>query len=238
MKEACEKYGVKVAQMHGPFPLYVDGREDINECLIQTVDKICAVAQYLGCPAVVVHPFKYYVDKKKEREVNLGIYRKMMSSAKKYGVILCLENLFDTRNKSFVEGVCTSPEEAIWYLDTLNAEAGEKLFGFCLDIGHLNLLGSNIRHFIDRMGDYITILHIHDNTGNTADAHVIPYTQSANGKCYLDWEDMIEGLKDIGYAGPLSFETFYGIKVMPEELQPTGLKLVSEIGKYFRKRLS
>ena len=65
MKEACERYEVKVAQMHAPFPLYIDQRQDINDYMIRVVDKVCAVAQYLGCPAVVVHPYKCYDDKKK-----------------------------------------------------------------------------------------------------------------------------------------------------------------------------
>lgn len=236
MKEACQRHQIKVAQMHAPFPLHVEGKEDVNDYLIMAVDKVCAISSYLDCPAVVVHPF-LHPDKETEKEINLQMYRRMIPSAQKYHVTLCLENMFGSFHGHLIEGPCSTAEETVWYLDTLNQEAGETLFGYCLDIGHANLLGRNINKYIKTLGkDHLTILHIHDNPG-TADSHMIPYTQAHGGTCYTDWDGMLDGLKAIGYTGPLAFETFLGIDSLPDMVKPDGMKLVSSIGRYFRTRL-
>lgn len=231
VKEAKEKHDVEFGQAHAPFPMYVEGREDINEFLIMVVEKELAICQYLDCPALVVHPY-CCDDKDKEKEINLAIYRKLIPAAKKYGVKVCLENLPRTKNYHAVAGACADAEEACWYLDTLNAEAGEDVFGFCFDVGHANLLSKNIRQEIRTLGHRITILHIHDNTGQD-DHHQIPYTINAT-----DWEGFIEGLRDINYKGTLNLETFGNLDgTRPKELAPAILKFAYEVICYIRKRV-
>lgn len=233
MKEAAKRNRIKICQTHAPFPLYIMGKEDFNEYLLMVVDKTCAVCQFLDCPTVVVHPFIYH-DKAVEKEVNLQMYRKMIPSAKKYGIKLCLENLFSNYKGHIIEGACSDAEELCWYIDTLNAEAGEEMFGICLDTGHANLIGKNICEYIKKIGERLTILHIHDNMGHK-DSHLIPYTQDTPGG--IDWDGFVEGLRHVGYTGALSFETFRGIDALPEDVRMQGLKLVSSIGESFRRRI-
>ena len=69
---------------------------------------------------------------------------------------------------------------------------------------------------------------------------MIPYTQVSDmwaTKNATDWEGFIAGLREIGYSGNLSFETFKGVCRMPKELEPEALKLITAIGRYFRKRI-
>jgi hypothetical protein len=47
----------------------------------------------------------------------------------------------------------------------------------------------------------------------------------------------VTALKEINYQGTLNFETYAGLKGIPQELFPAMLKLVAEIGQYFRKRI-
>lgn len=237
LKTALEKYGVTVSQMHAPFPLFVKDREDINSYLIQTVGKVCGVCAYLGCQALVVHPVS---SSNKETEIctNLDMYRAMTPYAKKYGVMLCLENLFTSFNGRHIEGPCSCVDEAVMYIDKLNEEAGAEVFGFCLDVGHANILGRKLHVFIQKLGSRLKILHIHDNNG-TEDLHMMPYTYTRNwGKDLIcDWEGFITGLKDIGYKGDLCFETFRVLGAFPPELRGDALKLISSIGRYFKSRL-
>lgn len=245
LKEALEKYDVTVAQMHAPFPLWIKEKADrpevdvekVNAYTIMAVEKCCAVAEFLGCPAIVCHSITRST-KEKEIATNLEMYRKMIPGAKKYGVKICLENLFGSYKGRIIEGACSSVDEACWYLDTLNAEAGEDLFGFCLDVGHANLMGRNLYQYITKLGKRLTILHIHDNDAKS-DLHMMPYTYTHTWGQNLvtDWEGFINGLHDIGYEGDLCFETFRVLGAFPRDLWPEALALISATGRYFVKRI-
>lgn len=235
VKEAMERNGVSFGQTHAPFPTYVEGADEVNRYLIQVFEKECAILQYLGCPALVVHPFTCN-DKEKEKEINLSLYRQLIPAAKKYGVKICLENMFQMPNGHGVVGACGDAAEACWYIDTLNAEAGEDVFGYCFDVGHANLCSRNLRNEIRMLGDRLTILHIHDNDG-LDDLHLIPYTQKKYRKNTTDWEGFLEGLRDINYRGTINFETFAGLYDVPKELIPSFLRLIADIGNYFKSRI-
>lgn len=53
----------------------------------------------------------------------------------------------------------------------------------------------------------------------------------------IDWDKVLEGLKEIGFEGALSFETQHAIEILPEELKSDALTYIASIGKYFRKRI-
>ena len=187
-------------------------------------EKSLAVSAFFGCPALVVHPY-FGKDYREEIDINLAMYRKLIPAAKKYKVTVCLENAY--------ADVPTHCE----IIDILNAEAGEKCFGYCLDIGHANNAGGQLKKFIQTLGDRLTCLHIHDNDG-VNDSHMIPYTATRGWKIKCtDYDGMLEGLRDIGYKGNLSFEAFRGFEALPKEVESEALKLVSAIGRYWRGRL-
>ena len=239
LKSAMEKHGLSFAQSHGLFPMYFEGEEDRNEYVLQIAEKMLAICNYLDCHAIVFHPWTgLAMCKEQEIEINMNIYRRLMPAAKKYKVKICLENLYRHRGINCIEGACTDAKEVVYYIDTLNAEAGEEVFGFCLDTGHANLFGKNLYQYITTIGKRLTILHINDNMG-IEDNHMIPYTQlDTQGKrTSIDWENFIKGLREIDYEGPLSFETMRGVWTLPKEVQKEGLQLISSVGKYFRKRI-
>ena len=236
-KQAAEKYNIAITQMHGPFPLWVNERDEMNEYTIMATEKCFAVMQYMGCKNIVVHPTNaQYIlgSKDAERELNLSIYRRLIPAAKKYGVTICLENLFATIKGRVFEGPCSDVAEIVWYIDKLNAEAGEDIFGFCLDVGHANLYGRNLYEYIKGIGHRLTVLHIHDNDG-MSDLHMLPYSYTRNGgkDLNIDWPGFIKGLREIGYRGDLCFETFRCMYDFPAEVHPQLLDLIYAIGKHF-----
>jgi len=233
LKEACEEFGIKFSQMHAPFPVYVKDCGK-NEELLEAVIKCMAAAQYLNCPTIVVHPFTSSISKEDEWEVNMNLYRKLIPAAKQYGVMICLENMFFRRGAHLLPGCCADASEACRYIDALNEEAGEELFGYCFDIGHANLTSRLIANDIRTLGKRLTILHIHDND-SLDDLHLMPYSQSS--KRAVDWEGFIQGLRDIGYRGSLSFETFNVMNHYPPELWPEVLQLMAAECRYFKDRI-
>jgi sugar phosphate isomerase/epimerase len=233
LKEAAEKHGVSIEQMHAPFPVWVR-RPDVSEHVLMAVEKSLYICEYVGCPALVVHPVSRTL-KENEAPCNLAIYRHLMPTALKTGVRICLENMFRVFNGRVIEGSCSDVNEACWYIDTLNAEAGRDVFGFCLDVGHANLLGRDIKELIKKLGKRLTNLHIHDNDGRE-DLHGLPYayTRKWGSQLICDWPSFVEGLKEIGYRGTLSFETFQVLCTSyPRPLWPDVLKLIAATGRYW-----
>lgn len=232
-REAAEKYGLSFVQAHAPFPNY-NADPGMQEYVRQSVEKSIMLCGYLHCPRLVVHggsrPYLERMNQQEERAFNLDMYSSLIPMLKKHHVVCCLENLFSRYRERIMESVCGDPHDAIFYVDTLNRMAGEHCFGFCLDTGHVNLLSRDIYSVIMLLGDRIEALHINDNNG-LEDEHLFPYMGT------ICWERFLQGLRDIGYAHDLSFETFHGLDTFDAELAPQLLDLLYATGAMFRRRI-
>lgn len=237
MKKALDEAGITVSQIHGPFPVYIDGNEEATKFLIDATIKCFRVSEFLGSPYVIVHPSSLPHDKKREKEANMEMYKTLIPYAKKYNVKICLENMFYVNDGHIYEACCSDIREACEYIDELNEIAGEELFSFCYDLGHANLLGKPIRESLQMLGKRLTTLHIHDNDG-VLDLHRQPYAFSHYNGYITDWNGFVNGLKDIGYDGALSFETFNSIPYLPLKMRPVMLQFIAGTGKYFASELA
>ena len=206
IKAAADKAGVAFAQAHGPFPMWAEDHPEIHEYLLAVVEKMCAICQLLECPYLIVHPI-IVRNRQEEWEKNMEMYRKLIPAAKKYGVIICLENMFTTENCRKTGRACTNMDDVCRYIDTLNAEAGQTLFGFCYDVGHATLTCNDIYEDIKQLDHRLVTLHIHENDAHK-DLHQIPYmARQTKKELNTNWEEFIQALKEIGYRGPLNLES-------------------------------
>ena len=201
------------------------------------IRKSIELCGYIGCPKLVIHPifdgsarFPEYT-KEEEYKINIDFYSSLIPLLKKHDVICCLENMWiqDWKSKKVYVGACSEVNEVISYIDELNGIAGEKRFGFCLDIGHLLMLGQDPCYWMEKLGGRISALHTHDNDG-VHDDHTLPYLGVGN------WDRFILGLRKIGYSGNLSFETSFNA-LFPNELNASALKMIGAVGKYFAERI-
>ncbi len=233
-KEAAAKYGVTFGQAHAPFPSYVKDNPEVNAKVLDGLIKCVEICAYVGCPHMIVHPafFDYdnRMDPDTEWDANIKLYSALIPVLKKCHVTCCLENMFTGRRGKIYEAICSDFNEAAAYIDELNDIAGEKCFAFCLDTGHALLLGRDIYTAIMQLGDRIETLHIHDNNG-MGDQHLAPYMG------ILDWNRFIMGMRDVGYQGNLSFETFNACHVFDAELMPEVLRLIAATGRMFARRI-
>ncbi len=227
--------GLVPYQAHAPFPPYVKGFPELNDYAIGIYQQCIRYCGSIGLKYLVIHGISLIVDDETQtpetvRQMNLHLYESLIPVLQETDVVVCLENLFSRyRNSILMEGFCSVPEEAVWFVDHLNEKAGKECFGFCLDTGHLNLLGKNQGIFIRKLGKRIKVLHMHDNRG-VQDEHLAPYTGS------IIWKDVIGALRDIGYDGSLNFETFRQVEPSrtDAEIAPIYLKTIHDIGCVFR----
>lgn len=231
------KNGLSIAQAHAPFPAYLPGHPELLEFMIGVYKNCIRLCHYAGCPYLVIHGISLMeADEGNTPEtieaMNWHLYESLIPTLQECDVVVCLENLF-TRRPAILEGVCSDAHEAVHFIDTLNEKAGKEAFAFCLDTGHLQLLNKNLRTFIPILGKRIKALHLHDNDGRD-DQHRLPLTGTIN------WQALCSSLRDVGYDGDLSFETFRQNRMaldFDEDLLLPFLELTRLIGESMAKKI-
>lgn len=235
------KNGLTITQAHAPFPSHSVKQSGVYPFMFKIYENCIRLCDAVGCKNLVIHGISYqkrdYSNTAEEiEEMNWKLYTSLIPVLQETNVTVCLENLFsgspNSRGSEWVEGHCANPYAAVKLIDALNAEAGKECFGLCLDTGHLNLLHTDPRAYISLLGKRIKALHIHDNNG-VNDLHIAPY----NGN--IIWKEYYTTLRQIGYEGDLSFETSSQttLQNIEEELLPSQLKAIAEIGNFFRARI-
>lgn len=71
VKEAGEKYGIAINQMHAPFPCLVENEEG-NAYVMEAIKRCIRVCGYLDCKYCIVHPFFLGYDKKLDPSDRMG----------------------------------------------------------------------------------------------------------------------------------------------------------------------
>lgn len=237
LKEGLKKYGLSVGQAHAP-NAYVARRPHETEIMRKCIEKSFEICRELDCRHLVIHPLcdgsaRYpSLSKEEEYSENIAYFSSIIPLLKKHQIICCLENAYclDWGTKKAYFSACSDMNEANHYIDILNEKAGEKCFAFCLDIGHLLLLGIDPMNAIQTLGDRLEILHIHDNDGYLDD-----HTQPFLGVC--NWGRFIKGLRLAGYKGNINMETSNFVQIFPKELAPAALKMLGATANYFRTKL-
>lgn len=232
-KDAMQKYGLFCGQAHALDPTYMPD-PDLYKQLLYITQRQIMLCHYLDCHYLIIHPahhlfYEEYLPAEQEWELNIQMFSQLIPWLKKYNVIACLENMYTEHNGASYAAPCQKPEEACRYIDTLNEMASEKRFAFCLDTGHAMFAGLELRNTIRTLGDRLVALHLNDNDG-VHDQHRMPYM----GK--VDWERLVDGLREIDYAYTLNFETSF--KEVPTTLLPESLQYTAAAGRLLAKRIS
>ncbi len=238
--DTIKKYGLTITQAHSLFFNYSSTTLPFVEHAIEVHKKVMKLCAYAGCPRLVIHGFSRQVKETVLNDddihvANTKMYKELIPTALETGVMIILENLFvtDASNNRKYAGTCCDPYDAIAYIDTLNEIAGRECFGLCLDTGHLNLVNQRFPEYVEKLGNRIKALHIHDNNGIT-DLHLAPFTGTIN------WRDFYNSLKKIGYTGDLSFETHKQTSLArcDDGLVMPLLKFIYECGDFFRRKIN
>ena len=236
-KEAAEKHGVVFSQVHAPFPMWLPNDPELVERMKAVMIKSIAAAEYVNCRYLVVHPtsperYEDILSPEDEMAINKELYSAMIPALKEHHVVALLENMFsrDVEGTRFASA-CSDFPLAARLVDELNEIAGEECFGFNFDTGHCYLARQNVARAIRILGKRIKALHVQDNRGHLDD-HVQPFAGC------IDWESVIQALRDVGYDHDFNFEAGNAISPYPVEVQEECLRLLAGLGRYFTRRIT
>lgn len=192
--ENCKKAGLYVGQTHAPFPTYQYEKDKFDD-MVEGIRKAIIATSVLESKIMVIHaamPFNWKedTDHEKSESINYAVYEKLLPTAHEYGITIALENMNMQK--------CTTGniEQHLRYIDMMQ----DDLFKGCFDTGHANMSDYVCGEYVEKMGDRLVAIHVHDNNTYT-DLHEPMYY----GKC--DWDRFAEGLINIGYKGTFSLES-------------------------------
>jgi len=159
--------------------------------------------------------------------MNMDFYRSLAPYAKKFGIKVCVENMWQRKDGRICDSTCAPASEFAAYLDTL----ADDCFTGCLDLGHCGLVGRDAAQMIRDLGaSHIGALHVHDND-HYGDLHTIPF----NGK--MNWPEITEALGNIGYAGDFTYEADAYLNPLPNDFVPNALSYMSQLARTLTARI-
>lgn len=242
-KQWAEAAGITIHQMHMPYPVYIPtGKKELNDYLRNVVaPKSMEICAFFQCRYIVIHGFKlarFLGSEEEEWKRTERFIASLAPMAREMGIVICIENLYDSVGGHLVEGPCCDAEKAVERIERFNEIYRGEVLGFCLDTGHANLVGIDFERFITKLGRHLKVLHIHDNDG-IGDLHQIPFTfaRTRENRPSTDWDGFISGMRKIGFSGVLSFETAPVLTTFPLEMRQDVLGFIGRIGGYFSKEI-
>lgn len=146
-------------------------------------------------------------------EKGLNRIRKIVEYAEKLNIKIAFEN---TKQLDYLEKV----------LDNIKNEN----VGLCYDSGHCHAFSDDKFNY-DKFKNRIFAVHLHDND-KSDDLHLLPFDGT------IDWENIIEKLKDCNYEGPITIETTYRnnyLKKTPIEFYKDAYDAAKKISDMFEK---
>ena len=203
VKQWLKGYGMRVHSIHAPFRNYDRPADDAEFCRMRTdnIKKTVDFAQALDCGIVVVHALdrNEYDYPTSQLSIVQDYIGEIAEHGRQRGVQIAIEDI----------PLGSNPDEI--YTSLANQK---KLFAglgvkFCLDIGHVPLLGADMFEEIDAAGSDLITLHIHNNSGKTDD-HNLP------NDGVLDWPRIHDYLREHGYKGEFVLELYGGPTVESE----------------------
>lgn len=201
MRKEIEGADLFVHQVHGPWcwPPVKDQTPEGRPLRAEEMKKSMRMAKLLGADRWVVHPIMPNLVRDIERgqeestwQLNVEFMGWLLDYAKEIDMTICLENM---PHRGFS---MATPEKVLQLAKLFN----DPHFAVCLDFGHVATQENmSVADQIRLLGDKLQAVHIHDN-GGERDEHRWP------GAGVIDWQAAMKALREIGYSGVFSLETY------------------------------
>ncbi len=195
-REASEKTGLKIHQIHGPWTTD-DTTEESRAVVLEQMKLGLYGAKCMGAGYMVIHPQMPYAwgreeDPELAAELTFRLLTNLIPTCEELDVTVCLENM------PFWWLRLAPMERIVEVVRKVNSPYVQ----ICLDTGHVNVLKGDLIADTRLCAPWLKTVHVHDNSSRVQeDFHLMPYLGS------LDWDAFARALAQTEYSGPLSLET-------------------------------
>ncbi len=207
--------------------------DDFYEISLMYAKASIEICMEFNCKLLIVSPLDAQNDKDKVWEINKKFYIELSKIAKDNNVLVLLQSKYFNLNGHLIRGICSDPYEASQWVNALNDKVGEKMFGYCLDVGVCNILGQDMYEFVKIIGEDLKAVIVRDNDGQTDEA-LIPFSSIGRGQSKTEWLGMIRGLRETFFDGLLILNIKGTANATPTLLHSSMLINAKAIIDYFK----
>lgn len=221
--EQAAKLGIEITQSHSHFYNVVKREVSDREWREEMVRRSIIASGKLGVKWMVMHAGTVReegYDSIESKRKNVEYFTPHIEHAKKYNVGIAIENLFDPN--PIMRTYTGTSEELIDFVSSFN---DDDAVGICWDFGHGNLTSEDPAYVLRKIGKRLKCTHINDNHG-LRDEHLLPLYGDIN------WEPIMEALKDIDYKNDFALEITPFVDKVPKHIRQTLLRHTYEVAEY------
>ncbi len=194
---ASQELSLHFELCHLPYGVKIGGTAEevahFNDAMHRAIDG----ARLLGVKYAVLHPNTTTVpeecyDPQAQYDSVMAHLEPFANHAERIGLSLAVENMRIVPQHYPVRRYCGTPQELCTIADALG-------IGVCWDFGHAHINRLTQSESLKYVGNRLKVLHVNDNFA-WGDDHVPPFCGN------LDWQDAMQGLKDVNFSGLLNYE--------------------------------
>lgn len=230
VKHLSETLGLPIVQAHATWEQEIPEGfryEAPYEVYFRSIEA-CAM---LGCTDLIFHPLRQpeRVDSMQLRQrihdYNVRWFYDLVSTAERCGVVINLENTFDSHRTQKPGDLPYPYTTAQDMLDLMNDIGGNHV-RICLDTGHANISAQDIPEMIRIFGRDLSTVHLNDNYGRIEpvyeDLHLFP------GYGRIEWAPVFRALREVGFRGSYNIEPIGELKRVPDQIRKIQLRAAAE----------
>lgn len=233
----CISNSVSISAVRVPYLKWDTKRTDLNLLLLQIGKNCMELCEKIACHRLIVQPLFSGIEKPDVWTENRRYYRELGELAKERNICILMENQCNDINGHFCRGVCADASIASEWIDLLNGELQQEIFGFCLDSGVANLCGQNMGEMALTLGKRLKSVRIRDCDG-VKEASGLPFIGMSENGSLTDWLSMIRGLRRISFDGALIMDAGSTLRGFSHLLRPQLYPLVKSVADFFKWQIT
>lgn len=201
-------------------------REVLSEDAVEIFGKAISYAAVNICSYIVINTEGVSSKAVLEQLVSESLGLLKECSDCKEQVSIYVENGYRCEYGRYYHNGFSDWRELMSLINNLEALCPYINWKICINVGHTNLLGINIRDMVRVCGKHIGLVHINDNNG-LSDQHQMPYTfTTGRGVLSTDWPRFIGELHTAKFDGYIIFDNKGTFARTPQKLHKVMLELM------------